>query len=48
MLISKGKGEMTTYWLLGESPSVDRAENGDTSNEIDLILQENRAFRPQV
>ncbi|XP_071149150.1 atrial natriuretic peptide receptor 1-like [Mytilus edulis] len=44
----KGKGEMTTYWLLGESPSVDRAENGDTSNEIDLILQENRAFRPQV
>ncbi|CAG2217101.1 ANPRA [Mytilus edulis] len=42
----KGKGEMTTYWLLGESPSVDLAmlENDGTLSEHDIISLQNGAF----
>ncbi|XP_052081107.1 atrial natriuretic peptide receptor 1-like [Mytilus californianus] len=42
----KGKGEMTTYWLLGESPSVGCSlpENGVMSTENDLISLRNGAF----
>ncbi|XP_076087705.1 atrial natriuretic peptide receptor 1-like [Mytilus galloprovincialis] len=42
----KGKGEMTTYWLLGESPSVDLTmlENDGTLSEHDIISLQNGAF----